>query len=345
MSMNSFENEFDLIRYIKSRAESLFSGHSNEIVGIGDDGAVLKGFAGFESVSTDMLIEGIDFDFEWADPYRVGGKSLEVSLSDIAAMGSQPTYSMLSLAIPQRRFSESFLSKFIDGYLLAAKRAGVILIGGDISSINGPFIVDSTVIGRSTNPPILRSGARVGDLIFVSGELGGASAGLELLQTGNGNLAGTEELIKRQLQPEARIELGGLLGASGIVTSMIDISDGFNGDLHHILDASGVGAEIHVDSLPIQDGLCELVGKGVLTGAFLKENASKFSLDKWFALSGGEDFELLFTVSKENEPRLSELLPGAKFSKVGTVNAERGSVSAVHDGKSFQLPRSSFTHF
>jgi len=345
MSMNSFENEFDLIHYIKNRANELSSGNPSEIVGIGDDSAVTKGFEGFESISTDMLIEFVDFDFAWANPFEVGRKSLEVSLSDISAMGSNPTYSMLTLAIPEERFSRSFLSEFIDGYISSAKQSGVTLIGGDISKINGPFIVDSAVIGRSSYPPILRSGASVGDLIFVTGELGGAAAGLELLKSGKRDLAGVEGLLQRQLTPNARTELGSLLGASGIVTSMIDVSDGFIGDLHHILDSSGVGAEVDIESLPIDDGISELVTRGILRGEFLKQNDSQLSLDKWFALTGGEDFELVFTVSRENESRLSELLKGVKCSKVGVVSSEAGIGRGFQNGKSFQLPKTSFTHF
>ena len=343
--MNSFESEFDLIRYIKERADSLFPQESSEIIGIGDDGAVLKGFDGFEAISTDMLVEGVDFDLSWADPNDLGTKALEVSLSDIAAMGSRPAYSMLSLAIPKRLLEGEFLSSFIDGYLLSAKRAGVRLIGGDISGIDGPFIIESTVIGRSTNPPILRSGARDGDVIFVSGELGGAAAGLELLKSDNTKVTSARNLIERQLRPEARIELGAILGSAGIVTSMIDVSDGFIGDLHHILESSGVGAEIDLDSLPVQDGIAELIRLGELTGEFLKTANPETGLDKWFALMGGEDFELIFTVAKEKESIVTELLKGHKFSKVGTLDSNKGAVVARTSGKSLTLPKSSFIHF
>lgn len=343
--MNSFESEFDLIRYIKERADSLFPDKSTEIVGIGDDGAVVKGFDGFETISTDMLVERVDFDLSWADPHDLGTKSLEVSLSDISAMGSRPAYSMLSLAIPKKLLTGEFLSRFVDGYLTSAKRACVRLIGGDISGIDGPFIIDSTVIGRSTNPPILRSGARDGDVIFVSGELGGAAAGLELLKSGNTNVTSARNLTERQLRPEARIELGAILGSTGIATSMIDVSDGFIGDLHHILESSGVGAQIDLDSLPVHEGIEGLIRQGTLSGEFLKKPNSEIGLDKWFALMGGEDFELIFTVAQENESVVTELLKGHQISKVGTIDSNRASVVGKSNGKALTLPKSSFTHF
>ncbi len=339
-------NEFDLIRYIKERVESTALNFLDETIGIGDDSAVFKGFDGFGSISSDLLVEGVDFEFTWAKPYSVGIKALEVSLSDIAAMGSKPEYSLLSLAIPDRLFTEDFLSQFVDGYLFSAKRSGIRLIGGDISRTNGPLIVDSTVLGRSTRSPILRGGAKVGDSIYVSGELGGAAAGLELLKKECDPIgATTAALVRRQLEPRARVELGIRLGSSKGISSMIDISDGLCGDLYHLLEASGTGAEIGLESIPVQAGIDELIGQCQIVGEYLGELPLGISLDQWFALSGGEDFELLFTVSPDSESELIALLEKDSVTKIGKITGQKLRAVAKAGLDSIDLPSSSYMHF
>ena len=345
MSINSNGSEFDLIRYIKSRTDLSGARKDERVVGIGDDAAVFRGFGNISTISSDMLVEGVDFEFSWGDPYSVGFKSLEVSLSDIAAMGSMPRYSLLSLAIPKRLLNDSFLRRFVDGYVDSASESDVRLIGGDISGTEGPLVIDSTVIGDSASEPILRSGAMPGDLIYVSGELGGASAGLELLCSSKVDSPLAEALIARQLRPRARRDLGIRLGETGLVSSMIDLSDGLCGDLQHILESSGVGALIQLKSIPIQAGIVELIENGTLRGTNLAPFSKPLRLEHAFALIGGEDFELLFTVSPENENRLLSIVGDDVAKKIGVITDSEPVTLCEFEGEVFPLPHSAFTHF
>jgi thiamine-monophosphate kinase len=345
MSIKFEGNEFDLIRYIKERTVESGRNLESAVLGIGDDAAIFKGFEGFGAISTDMLVEGVDFDLTWADPYSLGVKSLEVSLSDIAAMGSTPRYSLLSVALPSKVLTNDFLSNFIDGYLFSAERSGVLLIGGDLSRITGPLVIDSTVIGSAEHKGVRRSGAKKGDGIFVSGRLGGASAGLEILMTGEQSSQVESPLLERQLRPTARVSLGRLLGQSPNVSSMIDVSDGLLGDLGHVLDASGLGAQLDLRALPLEDGISELIESGRLTGRLLPDNPVGISLAQWFAMTGGEDFELLFTASSDFEfNRLSELT-GQAITKIGVITEESGLIRTDIKGQNAVLPKISHTHF
>lgn len=343
--MNFIGNEFDLIRYIKNRTELAGPRSDEQVVGIGDDAAVFRGLGDISAISSDMLVEGVDFDLAWADSYSVGFKCLEVSLSDIAAMGSTPRYSLLSLALPKRLLNETFLSGFVDGYVDSAKHAGVRLIGGDISGTEGPLVIDSTVIGESASKPVLRSGALPGDLIYVSGELGGASAGLELLCSSQSDSPAAKALIERQLRPRARRDLGITLGETGLLSSMIDLSDGLCGDLRHILESSRVGARLQLDSLPIQAEVTELIDSGLLRGIKLAAFSKPLRLGHAFALTGGEDFELMFTVSPENETRLLSIIGDEIANKIGVITDADHLAICEFEGEIFPLPNSGFTHF
>lgn len=345
MSMNFIGNEFDLIRYIKNRTELAGTRQDEQVVGIGDDAAVFRGLGDISTISSDMLVEGVDFDLAWADSYSVGFKCLEVSLSDIAAMGSAPRYSLLSLALPKRLLNETFLRGFVDGYVDSAKDAGVRLIGGDISGTEGPLVIDSTVIGESVSKPVLRGGAMPGDLIYVSGELGGASAGLELLCSSQSDSPSAKALIERQLRPRARRDLGITLGETGLVSSMIDLSDGLCGDLRHILGSSGVGAKLQLDSIPIQFEITELIDSGLLRGTKLAPFSEPIRLGHAYALTGGEDFELLFTVSPQNETRLLSIIGNDVAKRIGVITDSEPVALCEFEGEIFPLPNSAFTHF
>ena len=345
MSMNFKGNEFELIRYIKERTASDTPADSGETVGIGDDAAIFRGFGGFSTVSSDLLVEGVDFEISWADPYSIGTKTLEVSMSDIAAMGCSPSYSLLSLAVPETLWTGDFMPKFIDGYIDAANRSGIKLVGGDISRTEGPLVIDSTVIGKSDHKPIRRNGAGVGDSVYVTGQLGGASAGLELLISGADHTKDTERLMERQLRPRAQVEIGLTLGRSECVTAMIDLSDGLCGDLHHILEASGVGATIELSRLPIHPDIRGFVDRGELSAKMLKGPQAHISTDLLFALMGGEDFELLFTVPEHLEAQLLPCFNEGTMTRIGRINGEVGIAKAEIDGTCFKLPELSFTHF
>lgn len=275
-------NEFEFIETIKSK----FS-----LDRIGDDCAVLPNDADTDLLITaDLLVEDIDFRLEWTTPEFLGHKALAVSLSDVAAMGGEPKWAMLSIAVPENVWKTDFMDRFYDGWFVLAKQFNVELVGGDVSRSPDKLVIDSMVGGEvAKDKAILRSGAKPGDAIYVTGTLGGAAGGLKLLERGFLIIDDAPDLssslILQQLKPVPQLLTANFLQQLGIITSMIDLSDGISSDLAHVCGMSGVGARIHVDRLPIDDDL-----------------RNYFHSDDFLemALNGGEDFELLFTVSPEN---------------------------------------------
>lgn len=300
--------EFDFINQIKQKFD---------LKKIGDDCAVLPKNETHETlITSDLIVEDIDFRRSWMIPEFLGHKALAVSLSDIAAMGGKPLYSMLSIGIPEDIWQTDFVDEFYEGYFKLAQTFGVELIGGDISKTPDKIVIDSTVIGEvEKNKAILRSGAKIGDLIFVTGKLGGASAGLKLLED---NISGFDNLKLRQLKPYPKVEEGLIL--SKFATSMIDISDGLSSDLMHVCQLSQVGARIFADKIPfLISEFCNLES----------------------ALNGGEDFELLFTVSPKNifDKKLDS------FFCIGEVTANVGIIELIRDEKSTALQPKGYQHF
>jgi thiamine-monophosphate kinase len=264
-------NEFEFIDRMKSKYGLSL---------IGDDCAVLPKDDHSDLVITaDMLVEDIDFRLNWATPEQIGHKALAVSLSDIAAMGGNPKWAMLSMGVSEKLWKTDFLDRFYSGWHALAGQFGVELIGGDISRTPEHSVIDSIVGGEvPKGQAILRSGAKPGNLIYVSGELGGAAAGLKLLEESISNA----ELIKKQLYVSPQVELGKRLSEQHLASSMIDLSDGLSSDLMHICNASGVGAVLYVRAIPVDPRIVDHFPAG---------DAS------YMALNGGEDFQLLFTTS------------------------------------------------
>ncbi len=284
---------------------------------IGDDCAVLpKNKKRDLIITSDLMIEDIDFRRRWMIPKYLGHKSLAVSLSDIAAMGGKPLFALLSIGLPEDIWPTNLIKEFYEGYFELAKKFGVELIGGDISKTPDKIVIDSIVLGETgRNKAVLRSTAHVGDLIFVTGKLGGASLGLKLLEE---NTAGFEEFKLLQLKPNPRIEAGQFL--SRIATSMIDISDGLSSDLHHLCESSKVGAKLYADKIP------------------------KLESDRWNledALHGGEDFELLFTVNPKKKIRQNF----DSFFCIGEMTANIGIIELIKDEKATILEPKGFQHF
>jgi thiamine-monophosphate kinase len=263
---------------------------------IGDDCAVLpKDEKTDQVITADLLVEDIDFRLDWTKPEFLGHKALAISLSDIAAMGAEPKWAMLSLGIPENVWHSDFIDRFYDGWFSLADEFNVELIGGDVSRVPERLVIDSIVIGEvAKGKAILRSGARPGDLIFVTGKLGGAAAGLQLMKNGLSYESMKPdrdiELTLRQLQPLPQVNIAKLLKIQAIVTSMIDISDGLSSDLMHLCKESGVGAKVYADRIPVDENLRDLY----------RSEQERLEI----ALNGGEDFELLFTVP---EAQLSSL--------------------------------------
>jgi thiamine-monophosphate kinase len=314
-------NEFEFIKNIKKK-------YALDL--IGDDCAVLpKDSTSDLLISTDLLVEDIDFRLDWTTPEMLGHKALAVSLSDIAAMGGIPGWALLSIGIPATLWSAKFLDRFYEGWHELADRYGVKLAGGDISRTPNKLVIDSTIGGSiSTGKAILRSGAKVGDSIYVSGPLGGAAAGLRLLNEGVKLDSGTrDQLLKKQLAPEARVELGQLLRESEAVSAMVDLSDGVSSDLSHICRSSEVGAVIFANDIPFEAEVMEIAGSvdGMLD----------------LALNGGEDFELLFTAPQE---KISQLNFDDIF-RIGEITETVGVIELERNGKRDILPPGGYRHF
>lgn len=275
--------EFGLIQEIKKGIE-LPPG----VMGIGDDCAVLPQESGNETlVSTDMLIEGTHFLLEDISPYSLGWKSAAVNISDIAAMGGECIGSFLSFALP-KGLQKVWVDDFFRGYKEISATFGCPLLGGDTTSSPDRLCISVTVLGRcDAGMSRKRRDARVGDLICVTGPLGDSAGGLKLILGRCERDADAQYLIDRHYLPMPRIAEGRLLADAG-ARAMMDVSDGIGSDLRHILAESGVGAEIDIDRIPLS--------------AQLKRKCAQMSWDAAeLAISGGEDYELLFTIGEDDE--------------------------------------------
>jgi thiamine-monophosphate kinase len=301
--------------------------------GIGDDVAVVETGDRVLLATTDILIEEIHFKRAWIDPYHLGKKALFVNLSDIAAMGGTPKYFLISLGVPEN-LSLSFLYSFYRGLKDGSKRFGVNLIGGD-TSVSRKIIINICLLGDGKRGSLLfRSGARVGDDLFVSGTLGDAALGLKILQK-NGLHAKPMGLIQKHLSPSPRIQLGQVLARNHWATAMIDVSDGLLIDTNHLLEESGAGARIWEDRIP----LSKLYQKWI--HSFSKSPHQ-------FALSGGEDYELLFTAPPEMRKRISHLALSLKIpiTQIGKIVPKKEHLHLVRkDGKEYSPSRLGFEHF
>jgi thiamine-monophosphate kinase len=342
-------NEFDFISQLRAQVQSRTTS-SRVLAGIGDDAAVITQSLGRDSVITsDLLIEEIDFYRDSTPPRLLGHKALAVSLSDIAAMGARPVYSLVSIGLTEEAWRSDFKDKFYEGYLAMADRFGVTLAGGDISRSKEKIVIDSIVAGEvSTRSAIMRSGARPGDQVFVTGTLGGAAAGLKLIELGAriesvppASAGGSSEssddvaiqtLLLRQLRPQPRVGWGIVLGTEQLASAMIDISDGLSSDLTHLCAASGVGAMIDSASIPVDKNVIKLCGRRALDPLAL-------------ALHGGEDFELLFTVSPEKVAHLPKLVDGTQVSRIGEITDKPGAIRIREKNREWDLPPQGFEHF
>jgi thiamine-monophosphate kinase len=348
-SRNSSRTEFDFISSIRQRAlsrsqptrSSLPSSYSPLFFGIGDDAAVIEQRDGFCSVVTaDLLVEEIDFRLATTTPRLLGHKALAVSLSDIAAMGACPRWALLSIGVPGGIWHSRFLDEFYEGFFALADRRDVQLIGGDVSRTPGKVLIDSIVIGEvARGHAVMRSGARPGDHIFVTGDLGASALGLRLLERNihpgtalREDRRAVERAIRRHRRPEPRTPWGRMLGEEDLATAMIDISDGLSSDLAHLCHESRVGAEIVAGRIPIDPIIANL--------------CEELSIDPLeAALGGGEDFELLFTIDPRDLPRLPKRLGGVPATYIGDVRDEPDGI-AIRQGRSFRpLKARGFMHF
>lgn len=297
-------------------------------LGIGDDCAVLSLPPGHETlVTTDFSLEGIHFRRDWQSPECIGHRCLARGLSDIAAMGGTPVAAFLSLAVPSK-VPQRWVDRFLAGLLGLARAHGVELAGGDTAQSPGGVLADIVVIGSvKRGRALMRSGAKAGDLLYVTGELGESAAAIHLLRSG--------KIKKRDVCPQPRISPGKWLVQKGVATSAIDISDGLSTDLSHISEESGVGIAIEAEAIPIHPSanrLDKTKRRAPTSGALSLE----------LALHGGEDYELLFTAPKSKP--VAHRIAGVKVTKIGEVLREK-KMYLVQNGKRKILMPRGWEHF
>lgn len=299
-------------------------------LGIGDDCAAAVVPSGeLLLTTTDLLLEGVHFRRDWTGARDLGRKSVAVNVSDIAAMGGSPRQLFLGVGIPED-FPLSEIEAFLEGVLEATAEYGATLAGGDTCRSPGPLFISVTAQGSVAPGELLtRGGARPGDGIYVSGALGDSALALRQLQAGRVPLP---ELARRHHDPRARVELGRQLAAGHLATAMIDLSDGLLGDLGHILSASGVGASLVPGLLPLS--------------AAAKQALPLATEQQELALTGGEDYELLFTVPPVRQAAVTALASaGLPLTRIGVIRAEPGLELLAVDGSILAPPTGGFQHF
>jgi thiamine-monophosphate kinase len=313
-----------------------FGGEGASIIrGIGDDGAVIHPHGASEDwvVTTDMLLEDVDFRKGWLTPGQLGHKSLAANLSDLAAMGVRPRFYAVSLGIP-KSIPDSWIIEFYKGLTILASAHGTLLIGGDLSRSTKGIQITITALGETWHRKIVyRSGGKAGDFLYVTGILGKSAAGLKLLEQGRTNGASVEErqALKAHRTPLPRCEIGLWLSQNRYASCMMDLSDGISTDLPRLCGASGVGAEIHIANLPI-----------------FSASKSWSSNPLNLALNGGEDLELLFAVPRRKAARFEKAYPKKfpKISRIGMLTPSIGVVLKEVPGKpALHLPTRGFDHF
>jgi len=330
--------EFGLIDHLTKNNEIKQAG---TLLGTGDDGAVIDHFGRQTVISTDMLVEGIHFDLMYTPLKHLGYKSIAVNLSDIYAMFATPTHVTLNIGI-SNRFSVEALDDFYEGVYAACEKYNVDLIGGDTSSSQKGFIISVTAVGEvAPGKYVTRSGANENDLLCVSGDLGAAYMGLQLLErekkiylenpSVQPNLENKSYIVGKILRPEPRADIVNWLQENEIMpTSMIDVSDGLSSEILHICKQSNVGSVLYEEKIPIHPET--------------KEMAFEFNLDPTScALSGGEDYELLFTVKQTDYEKIAK---NEQISVIGYMtNKQEGEILLTKQGNKHQLTAQGWNTF
>lgn len=328
--------EFGLIGHLTENNETK---NASTVLSVGDDAAVIDHFGRQTVISTDMLVEGIHFDLMYTPLKHLGYKSVVVNLSDIYAMNATPTQILLSIAI-SNKFSVEALDEFYEGVYAACDKYQVDLVGGDTTTSQRGFVISVTAIGEvAPDSYVKRNGAQVNDLICISGDLGGAFLGLTILErekkifeeTGaQPDLEDRAYIIGRMLKPEARKDVIEYFAAQDIMpTSMLDISDGLSSEMLHICKQSQVGCLLYEDKLPINEES--------------KDFAYKLELDPTAcALSGGEDYELLFTVKQADYEKINA---NNGLSIIGYITeAAEGKTIITRGGNKHELVAQGWNH-
>jgi thiamine-monophosphate kinase len=316
MSLN-FKNELDFINSFTRNTDD-----KKVICGIGDDCAVIEYKPGLHLIiTTDMIVENVHFKLKWHTPYQIGKKLMEINVSDIVSMGGIPKYAFLSMAI-KKNTESIFFNEFFKGLYNSAEKHGVLLLGGDTTGGNS-LVFNLTLTGEVNKKYLrLRSMASNGDIICVTGTLGGSTAGLNLLQN---NLKG---YLDDYLLPCSRTKEECLLIAE-YANAMIDISDGLGSEIKHICRSSSKGASIDFNKIPVSNNTIK--------------SASSLNKDPFeFALYGGEDYEILFTINKDNINQLKKVF--YDFTEIGIILSESEGISIIKNNKKMSI-KNGFDHF
>ena len=305
------------------------------LVGPGDDAAVVAGSRNERLVvTTDAVVEGVHFSRAFSTPADIGHRALAVNLSDLAAMAATPRWALLSLVLPAS-LHETEAEELVDGLSALATRYGVSVIGGNITRTDGPLVVDVTAGGEAAPRKWLtRSGARAGDEIYVSGTIGGAAAGLEMLKSGSGSREPGAECVAKYLRPEPRVRLGMAMGRQRAATAAMDLSDGLADALEQVATASGAGLVVDAALLPIESGARDW---------WTARGADPVSA----ALSGGDDYELLFAVPRKRRGALRAVtsrVAQPPLTKIGEFTKDPHERVVLRAGKKDALPKG-FEHF
>ncbi len=312
MKLNEL-GEFSLIKQLSKNLKKPL----NNVVGIGDDAAVIPHGDGFLLLTTDVMVDEVHFKRNWATPEEIGWKSVVVNLSDIAAMGGNPKHLLITLQLPNDLVDVGFVEGVYAGINAVCETYDVSVIGGDTVSSNN-LSISITAIGTSQTEPLLRSGAKVGDDVWVSGVVGESFAGLQMLR---GEIQGEPRFLEAHKKPTPQVELGKHLLENNLASSCIDISDGLISDATHIAESSNVLLEIDLDY--IQTPKCKL---------------SKLDL-----ITGGEDYQLLFTAPKTATEQL--LASNFPLAKIGSVKEGRGALLLDAGGLEVSTKSLEFKHF
>jgi thiamine-monophosphate kinase len=301
------------------------------MLGIGDDAAVFRTSGHVWNVVTvDAMAEGIHFDLRYTDLRKLGWKALASNISDLAAMGAEPKWALINLTIPERISAED-IRELYRGISVCSKKYGTQVIGGNITRAKNEFVIGITALGEVGKTNILkRSTAKVGDIIAVTGDLGGSHAGLRILQKRKRANA-FKYVLQKHLNPTPRIEVIRKMQRSGVkIHACIDISDGLSSDLMHVCAASKVGAELELDKIPIHTETKN-------AAAFLREDVLSY------ALNGGEEYELLMTMAPKDFKK-TKLALGRHITSIGRINASR-KLTGNHQNKTIVIEAKGFTHF
>ena len=336
MSLKSY-GEFNLIRRIRDRVQA---SHPDVVIGIGDDTAAIRPTPGMLMLpTTDTFVEGLDFDLDFSTWFHIGWKSLAANLSDVAAMGGVPRYALVTLCLPDDRAIED-VDAFCDGMVQLAERFGALIIGGDLSGMPGPATVSITLIGEALPDRVIRrTGAQVGDMICVTGDLGASDAGLRLLghvrrHPGDGAwLKRYAVTVDKHRAPVPRVHEARILADSGAVHAMIDISDGLSSDVRHM--GHGVGISIDTGTLPITRETRDTARALDIVSTDL-------------ALHSGEEFELLCSVDRTEASGLCRRVTeatGTPMTIIGEITPEASGYSWHDDTGIYPLVSGGYDHF